>query len=329
MTKKLNWGILGAGDIAHMQTADLTENGHSVVAVGSRDQTRGNEFAAKYGIPAVYTDYNALVNDPTVDIIYVATPHVFHLEHASLALNAGKHVLCEKPFTINAGESAQLLELADSKNLVILEAMWTRFLPHMVQLRQDLAAGLIGEVRGVHADFSVNFPVNEEHRLYNRSLGGGALLDLGIYPISFAIDVLGFPDKVTARGSLTHTMVDANDTVIFEYTDGRQATLTTALNASGPVTAVVLGTEGSIRIDSPFFTQVGYKRYSSFGALEAEFEVTPVSRGMQFQAVEIERLINAGERQSSIISNQDSHAIMQLMDGIRNQLGVTYLSESN
>jgi predicted dehydrogenase len=328
MTKKLNWGILGAGDIAHMQTTDLTQNGHSVVAVGSRDQNRGNEFAAKYGIPTVYTDYNELVNDPSVDIIYVATPHVFHLEHASLALNAGKHVLCEKPFTINAGESAQLLELANSKNLVILEAMWTRFLPHMVQLRKDLAAGLIGEVRGVHADFSVAFPINEEHRLYNRNLGGGALLDLGIYPISFAIDILGFPNKVTALGSLTHTNVDAQDTVIFEYSDGRQATLTTALNSSGSVSATVLGTQGSIQLDTPFFTQVGYKRFSPMGELLDEFKVTPVSRGMQFQAAELERLIEAGERQSPILSNRDTHGIIELLDAIRAQLGVTYPSEN-
>ena len=328
MATQLNWGILGAGEIAHMLTTDLTQNGHSVIAVASRDQVRGDEFAAKYGIGTVYRDYESLVNDANVDIIYVATPHVFHREHAALALNAGKHVLLEKPFTINAGESAELLALADSRNLVILEAMWTRFLPHMVQLRKDLAAGLIGEVRGVHADFSVAFPVNEEHRLYNRNLGGGALLDLGIYPISFAIDVLGFPDMVTARGSLTHTNVDAQDTVIFEYSDGRQATLTTALNASGPVSATVLGTQGSIQIDAPFFTQVGYKRFSPMGELQDEFKVTPVSRGMQFQAAELERLIQAGQRQSPILSNQDTHGIVELLDAIRAQLGVTYPSES-
>jgi len=327
MSKQLNWGILGAGDIANLQTTDLTLTGHSVVAVASRDKERGNEFAAKYGIGNVYTDYESLVNDPNVDIIYVATPHVFHFEHASLALNAGKHVLLEKPFTINAGESAKLLQLAESKNLVILEAMWTRFLPHMVQLRKDIAAGLIGEVRGVHADFSVCFPVNLEHRLYNRSLGGGALLDLGIYPVSFAVDILGIPDKITASGTLTQTNVDANDTVVFEYADGRRATITTALNASGPVGATVLGSEGFIRIDSPFIDQVGFKRYGLRGELLDTFAVTPVGRGMQFQAVELERLINAGERQSPILSNHDTQAIMEILDGIRAQLGVTYESE--
>jgi len=328
MSKKLNWGILGAGDIANLQTADLVENGHRVVAVASRDSDRGKDFAKKYGIKTMYTAYQDLVSDPSVDIIYVATPHVFHLEHASLALNAGKHVLLEKPFTINAGEAAQLLDLAKSKNLVILEAMWTRFLPHMVQLRADIAAGLIGEVRGVHADFSVHFPVNDEHRLYNRSLGGGALLDLGIYPISFAVDLLGIPDSVTARGTLTHTQVDAQDSLIFEYNDGRHATLTTALNAAGSVSASVLGTKGSIKIDSPFFNQVGYERRGLFGDVIDTFTVTPVSRGMQFQAAELERVITAKETQSPILPNAQTLAIMKLMDSIRVQLGVSYESEN-
>ena len=327
MSKKLNWGILGTGTIADLQTKDLLECGFSVTAVGSRDLAKAKVFAADHGIGTSCGSYQELVDSPDVDVIYVATPHPFHFEHASLALNAGKHVLLEKPITMNAREAAALAELASEKGLVLLEAMWTRFLPHMDQIRADIAAGLIGEVRSVIADFSALFPSDPEGRHLNRQLGGGALLDIGIYPISFAVNLLGIPEKVFASGSMTATQVDANVSMVFDYPTGQQALLHCALDSSGPISATILGTKGRIDIEVPFFTQVGYRRYDPEMELVSEFNVNPVGRGMQFQALELERLVGAGELLSPTMPFTQSVDIMELIDHIRSQIGLVYPSD--
>jgi predicted dehydrogenase len=327
MTSKLNWGILGTGTIAQMQTTDLLENGFSVTAVGSRDLLKAQEFASANGIALPFGTYEDLVASPEVDVIYVATPHPFHFEHASLALEAGKHVLLEKPFAMNAREAGRLAELAQEKNLVLLEAMWTRFLPHMVQLRADIAAGLIGEVRSVSADFSALFPADPNGRHRNKALGGGALLDIGIYPVSFAIDLLGFPDKVVASGALTDGGVDNNVSMIFDYEGGQQALLHCAMDQVGTIAASVQGTLGRIDIDTPFFTQVGYRRYNADFELVDTLVVEPVSRGMQFQAAELERLVADGQLHSPTLPLSQTVSIMELVDHIRSQIGLVYPSD--
>lgn len=181
-TRTLRWGILGTGLIAGIQTKDLIENGFTVQAVGSRNLASSKTFSAEHGIATAHGSYESLVADPEVDIVYVATPHVFHNANAMLALKAGKHVLVEKPFTVNANEAWALANLAESKGLVVLEAMWTRFLPHMVRLRELIQSGDKGEVRKVTADHNQSLPTDPSHRLNDHALGGGALLDLGIYP---------------------------------------------------------------------------------------------------------------------------------------------------
>jgi predicted dehydrogenase len=327
MTSKLNWGILGTGTIAQMQTTDLLENGFSVTAVGSRDLQKARDFAAVNGIGLAFGSYQDLVASSAVDVIYVATPHPFHFEHASLALEADKHVLLEKPFAMNAREAARLVGLAQEKNLVLLEAMWTRFLPHMVQLRADIAAGLIGEVKSVSADFSALFPTDPNGRHRNKALGGGALLDIGIYPVSFAIDLLGFPDKVVATGTLTDGGVDNNVSMLFDYEGGQQALLHCAMDQVGTIGASIQGTLGRIDIDTPFFTQVGYKRFNAEFELVDTFAIQPVSRGMQFQAAELELLVAKGELSSKTLPLSETVAIMELIDHIRSQIGLVYPSD--
>ncbi len=327
MSKRLSWGILGTGTIADLQTKDLLECGFNVTAVGSRDLAKAQGFAAEHGIGTSYGSYQELVNSTDIDVIYVATPHPFHFEHASLALNAGKHVLLEKPITMNAREAAALAELASEKGLVLLEAMWTRFLPHMVQIRSDIAAGLIGEVRSVIADFSALFPTDPLGRHLNLQLGGGALLDIGIYPISFAVDLLGIPEKVFASASMTATNVDANVSMVFDYATGQQALLHCAMDSAGAIFATILGTHGRIDIDVPFFTQVGYKRYDQNLELVSEFTVDPVGRGMQFQALELERMVAANQLQSPTLPLSQSVQIMELIDHIRSQIGLVYPSD--
>src|SRR5579859_5409147 len=203
MNSTLRWGIISTGGIARTFTRDLQLDGHEVTAVGSRTQDSADAFAREFGLRAAYPSYEALAADPEVDIVYVATPHTFHHANATLALQAGKHVLVEKPFTINAAQAADLVELARSRSLVILEAMWTRWLPHMVRIQEIIAAGTLGLVRALDADHSQLLSADPAHRLNAPGLGGGALLDLGVYPISFASQLFGPEETAQAAATLT------------------------------------------------------------------------------------------------------------------------------
>ena len=229
---QIRWGILGTGFIAGLQTQDLAENGFTVQAVGSRNAESSKAFSEKFAIPTAHASYEALVADPDVDVIYIASPHTYHHAHALLALNAGKHVLVEKPFTINAREAKEIFALAEAKGLVALEAMWSRFLPHMIRLREIIQDGTLGEIRKVTASHNQDLPKDPAHRLNDPALGGGALLDLGVYPVSFAIDVLGAPETIRASASMTATGVDRQTAAIFEYAQGQQALVDCALDTA-------------------------------------------------------------------------------------------------
>lgn len=328
MTDALRWGILGTGWIAEMQTSDLQLTGHPVTAVGSRTDESAQKFAATFGIPRSHGSYEALVADPDVDVIYVATPHPFHAEHAKLALNAGKHVLVEKPFTINAAEAQEVVDLATSKNLVVLEAMWTRWLPHMIRIREIIAAGTLGEVRAVFADHTQSLSLVPTHRMQAPELGGGALLDLGIYPISFAWDVFGKPEKIVAMSSPTATGVDRQTAILFGYGDGAQAVMQTELDAFGPNVAVVLGTKGRIDIDGVWYTPTSFRVIDSDGVVTETYESSVEGRGMQFQAAALEALVAAGSLEGAELPPSESVAIMASLDEIRAQIGLRYPSES-
>ncbi|MEL0625374.1 Gfo/Idh/MocA family oxidoreductase [Salinibacterium amurskyense] len=324
MAKQVAWGILGTGWIAGLQTSDLIEHGHNVVAVGSRTAESATTFAAEYGIPTAHGSYEDLVADPNVDAIYVASPHPFHEEHALLALNAGKHVLVEKVFTMNAAQAETLVSRASELNLVVLEAMWTRYLPHMVRIRQLIAEGALGTIRSVIADHNQNLPSDPLHRINNPLLGGGALLDLGIYPVSFAHDILGAPSSIVAVATKTGTDVDRQTSMIFSYGTEAQAVLQTTLDLAGPTRAVIVGTEGRIEIAETWYAPTTYTRFDGQGNVVEEFDGTVTGRGMQFQAAELERLVAAGEIANDILSPAESIEIMHTLDEIRRQIGLTY-----
>ena len=211
------WGILGTGGIARQFTRDLLLTGHTVTAVGSRTRESAERFAALFELPAAHSSYESLVADPSVDLVYVATPHPFHYPNARLALEAGKHVLVEKPFTLNAVQAQQLVSLAADRGLLVLEAMWTRWLPHMARLREIVAAGTIGEVRSMSADHTQRLPDDPGHRLNALELGGGALLDLGVYPVSFASQLFGPPQSIQATATFKETGADAQVATMFRY----------------------------------------------------------------------------------------------------------------
>lgn len=326
---KLRWGILATGWIADLFVQDLLDNDMEVTAVGSRSIETAVAFATKHGIPRSHGSYEALAADPEVDVVYIATPHPFHASAAELCIAEGKHVLVEKSFTLTGAEARRLLALSREHDVVVLEAMWTRFLPHMVRLREALASGIIGEIRTLVATHTQDLPDDPNHRLNALELGGGALLDLGIYPISFAFDILGHPTEVLASGRLKATGADAEVSTIFRYASGACALTVSASDAPGSNRAEINGTEGHVEIDGVWYTPTGFRIYNSEKKLLEEFKpATMKGRGMHFQAVELERLVAAGERVSPILPLEQSVAIMETLDDIRRQIGVVYPGEA-
>ena len=322
---KLRWGFLSAGGIATSVADDFQIAGITIQAVGARELAKATKFADRFGIPNRHQGYDALVNDPEVDVVYVSTPHPWHHQHALLALNAGKHVLLEKPFTINAREAQEIKELAAAKNLFVLEAMWTRFLPAMDAIFEVINSGVLGEIRLITADHSQYLP--HVTRLWEPELGGGALLDLGIYPVSFAIRVLGLPQRMTAKATLTGEKVDETTSIIFEYESGAQASLTTCMSAAGPVTAVVTGTFGRIEIDKSFYNQTSFRVYNQGGEVISSYNEKIAGIGRQYQGLHLEKCVAAGLLESPTLSVTESVEIMKVMDALRAQIGVKYPTE--
>ncbi|ENN83840.1 oxidoreductase family (plasmid) [Rhizobium freirei PRF 81] len=327
LAKTIRWGILATGWIADLFVKDLIQTGHSVAAVGSRAQESADRFAKIYGIVRAHGSYQALVEDPHVDIIYIATPHPQHVSAAKLALNAGKHILVEKPFTLNAKEAAEIVDLARAKGLVVLEAMWTRFLPHMRRIRELIADGMIGEVRSITADHRQKLPDDPKHRLNALQLGGGALLDLGIYPVSFAWDILGKPASIKAMATFQDTGVDRQIAMLFQYASGAIVTTLSSSDSSGPNRASIVGTKGRIEIDRVWYSPTTFRVHDNENNILETFDGSVEGRGMQFQAEEAERLVRNGLIESEIMPPSQSVDIMATLDEVRAQIGLKYPSE--
>lgn len=324
---KLKWGIIGTGMISNKFVADLGHTSNGIAyAVGSRNQESADEFAGKYNIPKAYDSYDKLLQDPDVDVIYVGTPHPLHKINVIDALNAGKHVLCEKPFTMNAAELEEIIAVAREKKLFLMEAMWTRFLPPIRRVREWIRDGKIGEVRLVKAEFGFRMGWDPEHRLLNPELGGGALLDAGIYPVSFASMIFGAkPENVYSTASIGETGVDEQFSILLAYEGGRSATLNGAIRVDLPNEAYIHGTEGYIHIPQFLFSREASLHVSD---QEVEkFEDDRPSEGYAFEAEEVGRLIQAGELESEVISLEESLDIMRLLDQVRGQWGLKYSFE--
>jgi len=324
----IRWGILGAGGIADTFTTDLQGAGLTVAAVGSRGLDKARDFAERHGIATAHGSYEELVADPGVDAVYVATPHVFHHDNALLAIAAGKHVLVEKPFTVNADEAAAVLEAAAEADVVVLEAMWTRFLPQQLRLREVVRSGAIGEPRLLTAHHLQSLPTDPRHRLNDPALGGGALLDLGVYPVSFALDLLGPVDEIAATAVLSDQGVDRRVGMTLRHASGATATLFAALDTAGENTATIYGSEGRIDVDATFYSPGGFTVRDADGAVTERWESPDDGlRGMQHQAVELERLVEAGERESPSLTHADVLDVMRTMDEVRRLVGVRYPTE--
>lgn len=325
---EFRWGIIGTGGIAKAFARDLSYfNNHIVQAVGSRSIDKATEFALEFPGCTSYGSYQELVSDPMIDAVYVATPHPQHVANTLLALNAGKPVLCEKPFAVNAIQAQEMVAAAREKNVALLEAMWTRFLPHISIVRELLASGIIGQVVNVEADHGQFLIDHENPRLTEPALAGGALLDLGIYPVSFAHLVLGSPAKITANGVLTKKGVDSQTSAIFDYENGAQAVITTTLMTGTPCRATIAGTLGRIEIDGTFYNPANMRVVLRDGST-TEYPNTYRGHGLREQAAELERMIRNGELESPLLTHKMSIEIMQTLDEIRNQIGLRYPFEN-
>lgn len=323
----IRWGILATGGIAHAFTADLRTAGLDVVAVGSRSAESARAFAEQYGIAHAHGSYEALVADPEVDIVYVASPHSHHLAHATLALEAGKHVLIEKAVILDADEAIALRDLAAARGRLVMEAMWTRYLPHMVRVREIVAAGTLGEVRTVIADHTQRISDDPAHRLNALELGGGALLDLGIYPVSFAVDILGPIESARAVGRLAETGADSDVAIAAVHAGGGLSSIAMSSRAAGPNTAHVIGTDARIDIDRVWYTPTSFRVTATDGTVIEDYTSAFAGRGTQFEALYAEHLLREGRTDSDLLPFDESIAIMATLDDIRAQLGVVYPKE--
>ncbi|MDJ0952414.1 MAG: Gfo/Idh/MocA family oxidoreductase [Acidimicrobiia bacterium] len=322
----LRWGIIATGNIAASMAAALHRVPEAeIVAVASRSMEAAESFGSSWDIPRRYDSYAAMVGDDDVDVVYVATPHAYHHENVVAALRAGKHVLCEKPLTLNAAQAAECAALARAQGLFLMEAVWMRFFPAITRLVAVVGDGAVGEVELLVADFCLDVPFDPTHRLYNLDLGGGALLDLGVYPLSFATMLLGAPQTVEGRARVGATGVDETNSVTLTFASGAIAQLASSCRSYKPHTAHIIGREG--RIEVPDFFHPGGFVIHRHGGRE-EVRVPAWGNGYVHEVEEVHRCIRAGLTESPVLPLAETVATMELMDELRRDWGVVYPGEA-
>jgi predicted dehydrogenase len=322
MTTRTRWGILATGWIANRFAEDLRLLPDAeIAAVGSRTLDAARAFATRHGIPRAHGSWADLAADPDVDVVYVATPHSAHHEAARLCLMAGKAVLCEKPITLDLAAAQDLATIAREHGVFLMEAMWMRTNPAIRKITELVADNAIGEVNALYADFGIGGPFEPSHRLRDPALGGGALLDLGVYPVTFAHLFLGPPQRIAALASLTPEGVDDNTGIILAY-DGALATLHCGILGASPATATIVGDAGRIELPAPFYRP---DRFTIHRNGQAEVVQLPIrGNGMGYEAEEVMRCLREGLTESPLIPLSSTLDVMRSLDAIRAQIGVTY-----
>ena len=328
INRPIRWGILGTGAIAAAFATALRQvTDATLFAVGSRSQTSADDFAQTHDVGRAFASYAELAADPDVDVVYIASPHTAHFEHTMLCLGAGKHVLCEKPFALNSTQTEQMVALAKHNGLFLMEAMWMRFIPLIIELRRRVDAGEIGPVRMIQADFGFRAPRNPHSRLFNPELAGGALLDLGIYPLAFSALLLGAPTEITSLANIGTTGVDEQSAYVLKHEGGELSVLASALRTQTSMSAWVYGTDGRIHLPKQFWRAKEMVLYRN--EMEPESIHLPYTgNGYQFEAQEVVDCLRAGKTESEIMPLRDSESLMGTMDTIRRQWGLTYPNET-
>ncbi|MFJ6213011.1 Gfo/Idh/MocA family protein [Streptomyces sp. NPDC092296] len=327
--RPVRWGILATGGIAASFAADLRllPDDAELAAVGSRSLASAQRFADRHGIARAHGTWQDLADDPDVDVVYVATPHSAHHAAASLCLEAGKAVLCEKAFTLNLAQAQDLVTLARKRELFLMEAMWTYVNPTVRRMLELIADGAIGEVRSVHADFGASVPYQADHRLHDPAQGGGALLDLGVYPVGFAQLVLGAPASVSAWAHLSPACVDENTGILLGYDSGAVANLSCSLVAGTSQYAAVNGTRGRIVFARDFFHPEGFVLHREGSEPEEVRLPADPGNGYTHEALEVMRCLREGATESPLVPLDGSLSLMATLDTVRDRIGLRYPDE--
>ncbi len=324
--RPVRFGILATGKIARGFVANLALLAEvEVAAVGSRSLESAQEFAASYAVPTAHGDYRSLVEDPDVDVVYVASPHALHREHVLMALDAGKAVLCEKALTLTADEAAELVAVARERQLFLMEAMWMRCIPLVRRLQQLVASGAIGTVQQVRADLGFRVERPPTDRLLDPALGGGALLDMGVYPLTFAHLFLGEPSHVAASATLSESGIDLNVGIVQSYASGAVAALTASMTGHSPRNATIATDRGLLELPSGFHHPTS-ATWTSDAGTETLHEPL-IGTGLAHEALEVVRCLRNGELESPLVPLDETVALMRQMDAVRRQIGVRYAAD--
>lgn len=322
--KNYRWGIIGPGKIANKFAVALTLAGNArLEAIASRDGARARAFAEKFNVPRYHDSYEALATDPEIDAIYIATPHAFHCDQALLCLANGKPVLCEKPMALSRRQVEQMVQAARDNKVFLMEAMWTRLLPHTQKILELIRNGRLGTIKYVRADFGFAGPYHPDNRLFNLALGGGALLDIGVYPLFLCLLLLGQPQNILATGQLAETGADVSCHALLQYPEGATAVLSSTFACQTSITAEIAGTEGSIRIPTAWYKNDQFTLHRP--DVEPElFQLEPMVNGFEYQIRELMHCVDKGLIESPSMSHDFSLLMSGTMDEIRRQLGVRY-----
>ena len=324
-TQPCRWGIIGPGKIAKKFAAALPLAGNAILhAVASNNAERAQAFAEENGAAKWYDSYEQLAADPDIDAIYIAVPHAFHAENALLCLNHGKPVLCEKPMALNRKQVQQMVDAAKQNNVFLMEAMWTRFLPAIEKALELVNNGSIGDVKYVRGDFGFYSAPDPRGRLFDLNLGGGSLLDIGVYPLSLCLAVLGEPSHITATGHLAETGADDACMAVLQYSNGAIASAFSTMNAFTSLTAEISGSEGNITIPSAWYKNNTFT-LMRMGEEKQIFTFEPVVNGFEYQIREVMRCLEQGLIESPKMSHDFSLLLSGTMDSIRGEIGVKYV----
>ncbi|MGZ5201286.1 MAG: Gfo/Idh/MocA family protein [Telluria sp.] len=327
MVDVVRWGILSTGKIARAFATALKDTPGAVLhAVASRDEATAQAFATQFGVTRAYGTYEALAADPDVDIVYIGTPHPMHARNALMALRAGKAVVCEKAFTLNRREADEVVALAHEKKLFLMEALWSRFLPALAEVRRIIASGEIGAARHITADFGFPAAVGPEHRVFNPALGGGAMLDLGIYPLSIATAILGPVESVRAQAELGPTGVDVQTGFTLKHRGGGMSTCSCSLLARTPCELTVSGTRGHIRMNTRFHHATAVTVVLDDGTTRT-IDTPYIGNGYAHEIMEAQRCFREGLIESPGMTHAETLDHMGVMDEVRRQVGVSYAAD--
>jgi predicted dehydrogenase len=324
MGKIYKWGILGAGKIAEkFATAIEYTEGAELYAVASRDKQKGQDFAVRHGVSVIFNDYESLAMDANVDVIYVATPHAFHCEHSIFCMQNNKAVVCEKPMALNYSQVVKMIRTASEYNVFLMEGMWSRFMPSIHKALELIKQGVIGDVQYVRSDFGFNAPADENNRLYNLKLGGGSLLDVGVYPLFLATLLMGEPTSIHSASKLTKTGADEYCNAILKYSGDRSASIFSSITMNTEKHAEIIGTKGKIILKSPWYKTTEMLVLLNDGDRQS-FSMPHGSNGFEHEIQHVKDCLDKGYKESPLLPLDFTLTMSRTMDIILHQMGVIY-----